>query len=88
MAQSLMITTFFSKAKIGNVFGMVLFFSLYIVSIIIGNNDDMSKGTKIGLAIFPQVNMSMGADVFLMTESTKSGIGFGNADLEIDRFSI
>lgn len=48
-----MITTFFSKAKIGNVFGMVLFFSLYIVSIIIGNNDDMSKGTKIGLAIFP-----------------------------------
>lgn len=48
-----MVTTFFSRAKIGNVFGMVLFFTLYIVTIILGNNDDIGAGVRTLLAIFP-----------------------------------
>lgn len=36
-----MVTTFFNRAKMGNVFGMVLFFTLYIVTIILGNNEDL-----------------------------------------------
>lgn len=53
MMQSMMITTFFTRAKLGNVFGMVLFFSLYIVSSVIGNNKDMGTGIRMLLSVFP-----------------------------------
>lgn len=88
MSLSLLITTFFSKAKMGNVFGMVVFFSLYVVAMVVGGNDDMTMSTRTGLAFLPHVNCSMAADVFLLAESTKTGIGFSNINDEILKFTV
>lgn len=53
IVQALLISTFFTKAKIANIVGMVIYLAFYIITILIGNNNSYSTGTRTGLAILP-----------------------------------
>ncbi|KRX00793.1 P-loop containing nucleoside triphosphate hydrolase [Pseudocohnilembus persalinus] len=88
IAQALAISALFSKAKTANIFGLVIYLGFYIITIIIGNNNGIGRGSKIALSIFPQVNQSISADSLILIESKQKGIGWDDLGEEVNRFSI
>ncbi|EAR81921.2 ABC transporter family protein (macronuclear) [Tetrahymena thermophila SB210] len=86
--QSIFITTFFTKAQVGNIFAMVFFLFQYMAIIILSNYDNPSKNDKIGVSFLPQAGTSLACDVFLISESSKKGIQWSNLTEEIDNYSV
>ncbi|KAL4490757.1 hypothetical protein ABPG72_021811 [Tetrahymena utriculariae] len=86
--QSLFITTFFTKAQVGNIFAMVFFLFQYMANMILSNDDNPTKSTKVGISILPQVGTVLGCDVFLISESSKKGIQWSNLTDEIVNYSV
>ncbi|KAL4478578.1 hypothetical protein ABPG74_006813 [Tetrahymena malaccensis] len=86
--QSLFITTFFTKAQVGNIFAMVFFLFQYMAIIILSSDANPTKGEKIGVSFLPQAGTSLGCDVFLISESSKKGIQWSTLNDEIDNYSV
>lgn len=76
-----MVSTFFTNAKLGNICGMVIYLGFYILTFIIGGDNNYDIETKTAFALIPQVGITQGMDVFTLIENKKSGIGFGDLGL-------
>ncbi|KAL4489354.1 hypothetical protein ABPG72_019009 [Tetrahymena utriculariae] len=86
--QSIFVTTFFTKAQVGNIFAMVFFLFQYMAILILTSDGNPTKDEKIGVSFLPQAGTSLACDVFLISESSKKGIQWSNLNDEIDNYSV
>ncbi|EAR86885.2 ABC transporter family protein (macronuclear) [Tetrahymena thermophila SB210] len=86
--QSLFITTFFTRAKIGNIIGMVFFLLQYMVIFVIRQQDDVTKSMKNGVSILSHTGTTLACDVYLLIESQQKGITWSNLDFQIENYSV
>ncbi|CAH0482415.1 unnamed protein product [Peronospora belbahrii] len=84
LAYGFMISTIFSKARVGAFVGMVLFFLMYFVSTAFTTETSENKKT-VGCLLSP-VALSLGITVLSNLESTGTGVTFSNADVLNDNF--
>ena len=81
MAKGFLITTFFSKAKVGNVAGFVI--SLFLGFFQSAVNNNSSSGTLFGISFAPQTSVGLGADHILDLETARVGLTSDTVDLKV-----
>ncbi|KAL4488927.1 hypothetical protein ABPG72_005714 [Tetrahymena utriculariae] len=86
--QSLFITTFFTKARVGNIVAMVFFLFQYMVVFIVQGNTDPSQQTKVSTSILSHTGTTFACDVYLLIEAQQKGITWSNLGQTIDNYSI
>lgn len=85
---ALAVSTFFTKAKVGNICGMVIYLGFYILNFVLAGNTSLPVETKTAYAMLPQISVSLGADVFALIENKGKGIDWSNYDLLVENFSV
>ncbi|KAL4157382.1 hypothetical protein PRNP1_006405 [Phytophthora ramorum] len=86
LALAFLISTLFSKARVGAFVGMVAFFAMYAVSQ--GFSTGTAEGTKqIGSLLSP-VALSLGVNVLANAEETGEGVQFSTMDTLSDNYRI
>ncbi|EAR87981.2 ABC transporter family protein (macronuclear) [Tetrahymena thermophila SB210] len=75
--QSIFITTFFSSAQMGNIFGIIFYLIMYMM-INFFNQDGVSSAAKTFASFFSQTGMSFASNVFIKKEVDGVGIQFSN----------
>jgi len=86
MAMGFLITTFFSKAKVGNVAGFVI--ALFFGFLQSAANSDTSSGVLFAISFAPQTSLGLSADHMLNLESARVGLTSDTIDLEIDQYQM
>ncbi|OWZ07958.1 ABC transporter, partial [Phytophthora megakarya] len=84
LAYGFMISTIFSKARVGAFVGMVLFFLMYFVSAAFTTETAENQKT-VGCILSP-VALSLGVTVLSNLEATGTGVNFSNASVLSDNF--
>ena len=85
--QGIFVTSFFTNSKMGVVFGIVLFISLYGLEQA-WKSISLTTVTKALTAILPQTAMSYCANTFIAPEIMGQGILWQDIAVSIDKFSI
>jgi ATP-binding cassette subfamily A (ABC1) protein 3 len=84
LAYGFMISTIFSKARVGAFVGMVLFFLMYFVSAAF--TTETAENSKTAGCILSPVALSLGVTVLANLEATGTGVNFSNASVLSDNF--
>ncbi|GMF35983.1 unnamed protein product [Phytophthora fragariaefolia] len=84
LSYGFMISTIFSKARVGAFVGMVLFFLMYFVSAAFTTETAENQKT-VGCILSP-VALSLGVTVLSNLEATGTGVNFSNASVLNDNF--
>ncbi|CAI5730665.1 unnamed protein product [Hyaloperonospora brassicae] len=86
LAYGFMISTIFSKARVGAFVGMVLFFLMYFVSAAF--TPESAEGPKIAGCILSPVALSLGVTFLSNLEATGTGANFSNASVLNENFRL
>lgn len=78
------ISTFFSRAKTGSFFGIVIFFVGYFLTFFF--SPDTSEGVKAFGCLIPAVALSFGTNIFATLEAQGAGVTFGTMSEPIENF--
>ncbi|ETP22228.1 hypothetical protein F441_04420 [Phytophthora nicotianae CJ01A1] len=84
LAYGFMISTIFSKARVGAFVGMVVFFLMYFVSAAF--TTETAENQKTAGCILSPVALSLGVTVLSNLEATGTGVNFSNASVLSDNF--
>ncbi|KAF4317459.1 hypothetical protein JM18_007589 [Phytophthora kernoviae] len=84
LAYGFMISTIFSRARVGAFVGMVLFFLMYFVSAAF--TTETAENSKTAGCILSPVALSLGVTVLSNLEATGTGVNFSNASVLSDNF--
>ncbi|RLN59252.1 hypothetical protein BBJ28_00010495, partial [Nothophytophthora sp. Chile5] len=84
LAYGFLISTIFSRARVGAFVGMVIFFLMYFVSTAFTTETAENKKT-VGCILSP-VALSLGVTVLSNLEATGTGVNFSNASVLSDNF--
>ncbi|CEG41294.1 atp-binding cassette superfamily [Plasmopara halstedii] len=84
LAYGFMISTIFSKARVGAFVGMVLFFLMYFVSSAL--TPQTPENEKTLACLLSPVALSLGVKVLSNLEATGTGVNFSNASVLNDNF--
>ncbi|EGR32681.1 hypothetical protein IMG5_074470, partial [Ichthyophthirius multifiliis] len=85
--QSIFITSFFSRAKLGNIISMVFFLVMFMIKFIIGNSN-LPLNIKVGASLSSHTSFSLASDIFLLVENQGYGITWSSGSKMVDNFSI
>jgi len=86
MAMGFLISTFFSRAKVGNVAGFVI--ALFLSFFQSAASNDSSSGTLFGISFAPQTSVGLGADHILDLETARVGLTSDTVDLKIYSYQM
>jgi len=86
MALGYLITTFFSKAKVGNVAGFVV--ALFLSFIQSVATDDSGSGVYFGISFAPQTSLSLAADHMLDLEAAQVGLTSDTINLKVNHYQM
>jgi len=85
--QSLFITVFFTRAKIGNIVGMVFFLLQYFVVQFV-NQSNSTYSRKQAASIASHTAISLSCDVFLLAEAQGVGISWSTLNKKINNYTV
>ncbi|EAR97153.2 ABC transporter family protein (macronuclear) [Tetrahymena thermophila SB210] len=86
--QSLFITTFFTKARIGNIAAMLFFLFQYMIQFVLDSSSVPSESTRLSTSIFSHTGTTYSCDVFLLVEGQEKGISWDNLTLLVNNYRI
>ena len=86
MAMSFLISTFFSKAKVGNVAGFVI--PLFLDFLRAAVSSDSSSAILFGISLAPQASISFAADQILNLETARVGLTLDTIDVKIANYQM
>ena len=86
MALGFLITTFFSRAKVGNVAGFVIALFLSFVQSV--QDNDSSSALLFGISFAPQTSVSLGADHMLNLEAAQIGLTSDTVSLKVYNYQM
>ncbi|EQC39389.1 hypothetical protein SDRG_03591 [Saprolegnia diclina VS20] len=84
LAYSFMVSSVFSKSRIGTYVGIIRFFIMYLITS--GFSATTAESTKNAMCIFAPVAMAFGVQTMANAESNSLGITFGNINEPYDNF--
>ncbi|CAK4089010.1 unnamed protein product [Aphanomyces euteiches] len=76
LAYGFLVSSIFSKSRLGTYIGIVVFFVMYLITS--GFNDTSSEGAKTIVCLFAPVAMSFGVQTMAKAEANSLGITFSN----------
>lgn len=85
--QSIFVSTFFTRAKMGNIVAMVFFFLMFICVFLV-NNNTVSERDKALFSFSSQLAISFGGDLFTLVEDESMGITFSNLTMKVENYRI
>ncbi|KAL3659649.1 hypothetical protein V7S43_015324 [Phytophthora oleae] len=86
LALAFLISTLFSKARVGAFVGMVAFFAMYAISQ--GYSDSTAESSKRVGSIFSPVALSLGVNVLANAEKTGEGVQLSTMDTLSDNYRL
>ena len=86
IAYSMLIISFFTRAKTAILVGVVVFFITYFIIFTIDSNTPQSTIT--GLSIFPSIAMAEGFITMIGLEGTQIGSNFDNLSLNYNNYNV
>ena len=86
MAMGYLITTFFSKAKVGNVAGFVV--ALFLGFLQSVATSDSSSGVYFGISFAPQTSLGLAADHMLDLETAQVGLTSDTINLKVNNYQM
>ncbi|EGZ20190.1 hypothetical protein PHYSODRAFT_494903 [Phytophthora sojae] len=86
LALAFLISTLFSKARVGAFVGMVAFFAMYVISQ--GYSDGTAESSKRIGSVFSPVALSLGVNVLANAEKTGEGVQLSTMDTLSDNYRL